>query len=280
MRNQRLTGYLLHHKPYQENRALYYLFTPTHGLLHGVGKKGMPLFTLMQLFATGKRSLKSFSQIQPMPSINSSLYLLNDVSLNDVPFNDVSLDNSPRSLTGHNLYAGFYLNEILWKLLETEEPMPKLWQYYQLTLNGLCVSADSLQMKLLLRHFEWVLFTELGRGVSLDEDSQGKPLQAGLSYRLLMDEGFLPVSQPQQVTGETDIGETVTKKMNSLANISIFSGSFLTALESYLQTASQTAFSASELQDWSRLNKLMVDHLLDYQLLKSRELWRQFMRYQ
>ncbi len=272
MRNQLLTGYLLHHKPYQENRALYYFFTPTHGLVHGVGKKGMPLFTLMQLFATGKRSLKSFSQIQPMLLETSALV-------------DAKL---PCTLTGKNLYAGFYLNEILWKLLETEDPMPKLWQYYQFTLNALCVSdsskindsleiddslemKSSLRMKLLLRHFEWVLFESLGRGVNLVEDSQGKPLQASCSYRLLADEGFQPVYQPEN---DTD------KKVNTFANMSIFSGDFLSALASYLQTTSQTTLSASELRDWSRLNKLTVDHLLDYQPLKSRELWQQFMRYQ
>ena len=58
MRNEALVGYLLHQRPYQERRALYYLFSQQHGVVHGVGKKGAPLFMPLQLFATGKRDLK------------------------------------------------------------------------------------------------------------------------------------------------------------------------------------------------------------------------------
>ena len=64
MRNEALVGYLLHQRPYQEKRALYYLFSQQHGVIHGVGKKGAPLFMPLQLFATGKRDLKTFTQIQ------------------------------------------------------------------------------------------------------------------------------------------------------------------------------------------------------------------------
>nr|WP_261862698.1 recombination protein O N-terminal domain-containing protein [Psychrobacter sp. JCM 18900] len=39
MRNEALVGYLLHQRPYQEKRALYYLFSQQHGVIHGVGKK-------------------------------------------------------------------------------------------------------------------------------------------------------------------------------------------------------------------------------------------------
>nr|WP_240365904.1 recombination protein O N-terminal domain-containing protein [Psychrobacter sp. KH172YL61] len=39
MRNEALIGYLLHQRPYQEKRALYYLFSQQHGVIHGVGKK-------------------------------------------------------------------------------------------------------------------------------------------------------------------------------------------------------------------------------------------------
>lgn len=63
MRNEALVGYLLHQRPYQEKRALYYLFSQQHGVVHGIGKKGAPLFEPLQLFATGKRELKTFTQI-------------------------------------------------------------------------------------------------------------------------------------------------------------------------------------------------------------------------
>lgn len=36
MRNEALIGYLLHQRPYQEKRALYYLFSQQHGVIHGI----------------------------------------------------------------------------------------------------------------------------------------------------------------------------------------------------------------------------------------------------
>ena len=39
MRNEALIGYLLHQRPYQEKRALYYLFSQQHGVIHGIGEK-------------------------------------------------------------------------------------------------------------------------------------------------------------------------------------------------------------------------------------------------
>ncbi|WP_353891951.1 recombination protein O N-terminal domain-containing protein [Faucicola atlantae] len=39
MRQQPLTGYVLHQKPYQENRGLLTLFSAEFGIVHGIGKK-------------------------------------------------------------------------------------------------------------------------------------------------------------------------------------------------------------------------------------------------
>lgn len=251
MRNQLLTGYLLHHKPYQENRALYYFFTPTHGLVHGVGKKGMPLFTHIQLFATGKRSLKSFSQANPI--------------------------DTNAMLIGQNLYAGFYLNEILWKLLENEDPTPKLWQFYQYSLNSLREELSSEKLRLLLRYFERVLFNELGYGFNLLEDTQGQRIEVSSFYRFIAEEGFQKFD-----------GTNSQEHNNDFLAVGIFHGTSLLTINEHLQSMvsihddnEQYYFKLGkkELQDWSRLYKQMIDYLLDYQPLKSRELWRQSQRY-
>ena len=64
MRNQLLTGYILHQKPYGESRSLIYLFSEEWGVVHGIGKKNLPLFVPIQFFGNGKNSLKTFSQSQ------------------------------------------------------------------------------------------------------------------------------------------------------------------------------------------------------------------------
>ena len=104
MRNEALIGYLLHQRPYQEKRALYYLFSQQHGVIHGVGKKGAPLFMPLQLFATGKRDLKTFTQIQitsqTTPQTNNEQKEGAPAILSTVPYSNIN---------GQHQYAALYL---------------------------------------------------------------------------------------------------------------------------------------------------------------------------
>ena len=116
MRNEALIGYLLHQRPYQEKRALYYLFSQQHGVIHGVGKKGAPLFMPLQLFASGKRDLKTFTQINiaPLSAIQDSVAQVAQNSL-VVKDTNVNLVETPHheNISGQHQYAALYLNEIL-----------------------------------------------------------------------------------------------------------------------------------------------------------------------
>ena len=57
MRNEPLTGYLLHARAYQEKRAIYQFFSAEHGVVHGMGVRGMPSFMVVILFASGQNAL-------------------------------------------------------------------------------------------------------------------------------------------------------------------------------------------------------------------------------
>lgn len=62
MKDTPLTGYLLNARAYQERRAIYRFFSREHGVVHGIGVRGMPSFALIELFASGQSSLKNFSK--------------------------------------------------------------------------------------------------------------------------------------------------------------------------------------------------------------------------
>ena len=243
MRNEALVGYLLHQRPYQEKRALYSLFSKEHGVIHGVGKKGAPLFEPLQLFATGKKELKTFSQINLAP-------LAYDIS------SEKSI--SYAQISGQQQYAALYLNEILWKLLPIEDPMPVLWQYYQDSLLTLKQSLTPQQLRLCLRQFEQQLFKQLGFGVSLTHDSSLINIAPDNAYRFLPDVGLVLVSQT-----DSQLSDTVQI---------LFEGSELIAM-------SELGITDITLSAWSRLYRLLLDHLLDYQPLQSRLLWQQQQRY-
>ena len=254
MRNEALIGYLLHQRPYQEKRALYYLFSQQHGVIHGIGKKGAPLFMPLQLFATGKRDLKTFSQINiaPFSFVAQPVSQGNDDTVN------VEIRHQ-ENISGQHQYAALYLNEILWRLLPTEDPMPILWQHYQNSLNELKKPLTADELRLCLRHFETYLFNELGFSLTLKYDSLENPIEPHCAYRFLADVGLVPIIHTED--NDTAITHTV------------FSGSeILMMLE---QGISNTTLNA-----WSRLHRQLIDHLLDYQPLQSRLLWQQQQRYQ
>jgi len=64
-------------------------------------------------------------------------------------------------LTGEALFSGFYLNELLMKLLARHDPHPALFDTYALTLPGLA-GADDLRAPAALRAFELTLLREIG----------------------------------------------------------------------------------------------------------------------
>ncbi len=271
MRNQPLIGYLLHQKPYQEKRALYYFFSESHGLVHGVGKKGMLLFTPLTLFATGKRSLKTFSQVQPLNVLSSS-DKGNESNQLSQPNQSQPPAQSLAQPKGQNLYAGFYLNEILWQLLASEDVVIPIWQAYQHCLQCLQYELSLTELKLLLRQFEYQLFNELGYAIDYGQDSQGQSICAERHYQFVVNEGFHRVDEAEAMFA------------NPLLSCSYFLGHSLQALEQYLHYPisndnNKASIQAEVLQDWSRLHKQMIDFLLDYKPLKSRELWQQFYRY-
>ncbi len=259
MRNEALIGYLLHQRPYQEKRALYYLFSQQHGVIHGIGKKGAPLFMPLQLFATGKRDLKTFSQINiaPLSSIQGSV-TQDCLELED---SNASLAEAlhHESISGQHQYAALYLNEILWRLLPTEDPMPVLWQHYQNSLYQLKQPLTADELRLCLRQFETYLFNELGFALMLEHDSLDQPIESNAMYRFLPDVGLVAIVHNDD--NATAIAQTVFKGSEVLAMV-------------------EQGISAVTLNTWSRLHRQLIDHLLDYQPLQSRLLWQQQQRYQ
>lgn len=293
MRNEALNGYLLHQRPYQEKRALYYLFSEHLGIVHGIGKKGAPLFEPLQLFATGKRDLKTFSQITISPieisqldeslsSLTSNNVIPSDIiSSSIVSRNNTQATNSApqvsppqpqryQQITGQQQYAALYLNEILLKLLPVEDPTPVLWHHYQHSLLTLKQSLSADELRLCLRQFEQKLFQELGFALNLTQDSMLDNIDADSSYRFLPDVGLVPIIQ------YSDTQHNTIQNMDQVENTNlqaVFKGSEILAME-------HSGITVATLNSWSRLYKHLIDHLVDYQPLQSRLLWQQQQRYQ
>lgn len=85
-----------------------------------------------------------------------------------------------RPLAGSALMCGFYLNELLLKLLPRDDPHPQLFLYYQQTLKEL---AEGEPQVVALRRFEKRLMQELGYALMLQEESgNSRPIEPETLY--------------------------------------------------------------------------------------------------
>jgi DNA repair protein RecO (recombination protein O) len=92
-------------------------------------------------------------------------------------------------LSGDNLFAGFYLNELLINFLQKDDPHPALFAIYENTLSGL--QGPMLDEKI-IRSFEKKLLDELGYGLfPKSHDEMTKLWQPDALYQFMPKEGWV-----------------------------------------------------------------------------------------
>jgi len=134
--------------------------------------------------------------------------------------------------------CGFYVNELVMRLLQRDDPYPVLFHYYQEAIRTLSESDSIAQT---LRCFEKRLLERLGYGLPLQS------IELEQQYQYIPEQGFVPYH-----------GDSMT--------VEVFSGKSLRALQQE-QFSEQTA-----LNEMKRLMRLVISHHLGSRPLKSREL--------
>jgi DNA repair protein RecO (recombination protein O) len=90
-------------------------------------------------------------------------------------------------LRGTALMCGFYVNELLVKLLARDDPHEALFDLYDSALRDLAAAPSPEPV---LRGFERALLRELGYALPLDRDAEtGNPVEPEASYVYLIERG-------------------------------------------------------------------------------------------
>lgn len=155
-------GYILHQRPYRDTSLLLEVFTRDHGRL-GLVARG----------ARGPRARNRglLQPFQPLLLTWSGRGELGTLA-------GLEAGGAARRLPGAVLYSGFYLNELLLRLLQRLDPHPELYAAYATALAAL---PDATQRT--LRLFEKALLEELGYGLLLDHEAHGgAPVEADAWY--------------------------------------------------------------------------------------------------
>jgi DNA repair protein RecO (recombination protein O) len=100
---------------------------------------------------------------------------------------------------GRALWCGFYLNELLMRLVARDDPHPALFAHYAQALSGICTGADP---EPILRRFEMRLLAELGYGLVLEADPLTRqPLADEARYTYDPDRGPVRVPDEMDIPG-------------------------------------------------------------------------------
>ncbi|WP_040976801.1 DNA repair protein RecO [Necropsobacter massiliensis] len=165
---------MLHRRAYGETSLLVDVFTEETGrltlLAKGARAKRSPQKGILQPFTplllrwSGRGELKTLTKAEPAA---------------------ISLP-----LRTEALYSGFYVNELIMRLLAAETAYPQLFQDYLHCLTALAAAPEQLESG--LRRFEFRLLHTMGYGVDFCHCAgSGEPVDADMTYRYRAEKGFI-----------------------------------------------------------------------------------------
>jgi DNA repair protein RecO (recombination protein O) len=149
-------------------------------------------------------------------------------------------------LQGMAIICGFYLNELLLRLLHRNDPHEQLFVYYQETLAALSTEKDYIPI---LRRFEQRMLQELGYALTLDHDViSGKPTDPNEDYYYEIERGPVVLHESHHNHGLQLHGKTL------------------------LDMEQGDYSSAATRQQSKALMRYILNHYLDDQPLHTRQL--------
>jgi DNA repair protein RecO (recombination protein O) len=226
-------AFVLHTHPYRETSLLVEVLTRTSGrmtlvargarrpraAMRGALMSFQPLFLLWQ----GKGEIKTLTRVE--------------------------WQGGHALLRGEGLLCGFYLNELLLRLLAKEDPHDGLYECYAQTLRRLATGEASAPI---LRCFEKNLLKELGYAMKLDRDAaSGRAIDPKSLYTYDPERGPVEAS----------------------AN----SAELLLSGQTLMDLARDEFCSAQTLAQAKALMRALINHRLDFQPLHSRRVFKELL---
>lgn len=224
-------AFILHSYPYRETSLVVEVFSRAYGRLG--------------LVARGARRPRSSLRGVLLPFQHLLLSWTGKGELQTLTRAEWAGGYAP--LKGQALICGFYLNELLLKLLPRADPHEQLFAVYEAALDELAAGMDQAAA---LRRFEMGLLRELGYAVILDREvDNGSPVAREGSYVYVMERGPVAAASARG-NGVKLTGQTL---------IDMQSGNF---------TGAETQ------QQCKILMRALINHCLGNQVLHTRQLLR------
>ncbi|MCC7486887.1 MAG: DNA repair protein RecO [Burkholderiales bacterium] len=226
-------AFVLHARRYRETSLIVEAFTPGFGRVALVARGARrPGSSLRGLLLSFQPLLLGFSGSSELKTLTAAEW-----------------DGAYAPLRGEALVCGFYLNELVLKLLARDDPHEALYAAYRESVAGLAAGSER---EALLRRFELTLLAELGYGVALERDAaSGAPIAAEARYIYVVERGAVPAEAAGREIGVELAGRTL---------IDMRRGEFA---------------GAATREQCKTLMRALINHCLGNQVLHTRQLLRE-----
>ena len=185
--------YILHTYPFKETSLIVELFSEHHGRIPVVAKGARRPRSIL------RGMLQAFQPLQATWSGNGDIKTLHNIEWSAKYL----------AIDGDALICGFYLNELLIRLLLREGTHNGLFKFYHEAIEMLSLKNN---LSVTLRRFELRLLQELGYQVPLKLDGNSQPVLAEKVYRYQAEYGAGDSSESKdgiKVMGQTLIDMNV-----------------------------------------------------------------------
>lgn len=171
-------AWLLHQYPYRETSLIVETFSRKYGrvamVARGARRPGSQLRGVLMAFQPLQLSWFGSGELKTLHACDWQ---------GGVP-----------QLAGLPLMCGFYLNELLLKLLAHEDAHERLFTIYARTVAELASlgARAGAEVEPALRRFEVALLAELGFGIAFDRDALGAAILPEADYAFVPETGLMP----------------------------------------------------------------------------------------
>ena len=225
-------GYVLHTYPYSETSLIVEVFTRTNGRV--------------PLVAKGARRSRSGALMQFQP-FNLSWSGRGDLRT----LKKAEWQGGLPPLPPARLFCGFYLNELMLKLLARDDAHERLFDCYEEALEQLACTAPEAQV---LRNFEKSLLKETGYALVLTHDTDtGEIVDAGGRY------AYIPSRGPRRLGHRSESCEV---ELSGQTLLDIDAGDF-----AHPRTASEA----------KQLMRMLIHHQMNGRPLATRQIFSQLL---
>lgn len=164
-------AFVLHTRAWRETSLLVEVLSRNHGRI-GLVARGVQ----------GPKRQVLRAALQPLQYIRLDALLRGELATLVAA---EALDAAPR-LPGDAALAAFYVNELVMRLAQRQDPQPELFEAYRLARERL---AGAEPLAWTLRRFERDLLQALGSGFDLEHDGEGEPIDPAARYLLDPEQG-------------------------------------------------------------------------------------------